>query len=291
MAKRRKVEYDEGTIECFYCGKPVYESSWRCPNCGKWFREGRFSILGIIAIIVIVILLIVYVARPSFVFGEEEEEEEKKYGVLVEVNKNKNIAEPGGYTEWVIVTTSLSTVADTFEFTSENTGPLLATFDTPVIGLTSGQRIVNTLRVDVPAPTFPGLYDFRIYAASTTDSTANEYLDLTVEVATLSTRTVQSDDKVRCHYTLWLEDGTQEDDSYSGGVTLGVSINPANADDTYISVIPGFYNGMIGMKTGETKVVLVPPGQGYTDPNNTQTGHLANKPLYFQIELVSIDTG
>jgi hypothetical protein len=291
MAKRRKVEYDEGTVECFYCGKPVYENSWRCPNCGKWFREGRMSVMGIVAIFVIVIILILYILQPSFVFGDENEETEKRYGILLsDVNPEWNKAEPGGYTEWGIQVTSLSNVADNFEFTSEAQPELLVTFDKEAIGLTSGKQYLNVLRVDVPTTTPLGIYDFRIYATSKSDSTANDFLDLTVEVVTLSTRTVVQSDKVKCHYTLWLEDGSQQDDSYSRGAPLSVALDSANADSTYITVIPGFSNGLLGMKTGEVKVAVVPPGQGYTNPDDPNSGHLANKTLYFQIELVSIDT-
>lgn len=289
MAKRRKVEYDEGTVECFYCGKPVYESSWRCPNCGKWFREGRMSIMGIIAIFVIVAILLVYILQPSFVFGDEEEETEEIHGVMLsDVNPERNRAEPGGYTEWGIQMTSLSNVADNFEFTSDATTDLLVTFDKQLVGLTSGKQYLNVLRVDVPTTTQLGIYTFRVYATSKSDSTANDFLDLTVEVVTLSTRTVVNSDKVQCHYTLWKPDGVQFDDSYSkpGSSTLSVAIDPNNSDGTYISVIPGFSEGLLGMKTGEVKVAIVPPNKGYTNPDD----QLYGMTLFFQIELVSIDT-
>ncbi len=291
MAKRRKVEYDEEAIDCFYCGKPVYENSWKCPNCGKWFKEGRLSVLGIIVIFALIIAVIIYVLQPSFVFGEEEEETEKVYGVLLaNVNPEKNLAEPGGYTEWGIQITSLSNVADSFEFTAQNQGNLAVDFDKQMVGLTSGKQLLNILRVDVPIDTSPGLYDFQIYATSKSDLTASDSLNLVVEVTALNPRTVQQDDKVKCHYILWAEDGHQEQESYSSGIPLSVAVDPANSDDTYLSVIPGFSEGLMGMKRGEVRVVVVPPGEGYTNPDDPQSGHLANKTLYFQIELVSIDT-
>lgn len=287
MAKRRKKEYEEGTVSCFYCGKPVYENSWRCPNCGKWFREGRLSILGIVAIIVIVIILAIYIVNPSFVFGEEEGETEPRYGVLIDVYPTKNKAEAGGYTEWGIHMSSLSNVADTIEFTTEGTQPLQVSLNNQVVGLGSGKEFLNVLRVDIPAVTPLGQYSFSVYATSRSDPTATDNVTLTVEVVTFSTRTVQLSDLVQCHYTLWTADeGDQRDNSYPRGVPLSVAVDGDNAQGEYLEVIPGFSNGLLGMKVGETKVAIVPPEDGYDVP----THELYGKTLIFQIELVSIDT-
>jgi hypothetical protein len=293
MAKRRKVEYDEETVECFYCGKPVYDNSWRCPNCGKWFREGRISVMGIIAILVIVIALAVYIIQPSFVFGEENGETDKRYGILLNISPGPNThrAEPGGYTEWGVQMTSLSNVADNFDFSSVGESPLQVTYDTQSVGLTSGQQFVNIIRVDVPISASLGTYNFLVYATSRGDPTSNDVINLTVDVVSLSTRTVGQDDKVKCNYVLWVKDtAAVQHDSYSRGTPLLVAVDPANSDGTYIGVIPGFSEGLLGLKTGETKLAIVPPGQGYTNPDDPNNGHLANKVLYFQIELVSIDT-
>lgn len=294
MAKRRKVEYEEGTVECFYCGKPVYENSWKCQHCGKWFREGRISILGIIAIFVIIVVLLVYIFQPSFVFGGDEEETQKRYGILLDRGPGpaNHKAEPGGYTEWVVQMTSLSNVADNFEFSSVGTSGLQVSFDNPIVGLTSGQQFLNIIRVDIPISTTPGTtINFDVYATSKEDPTASDSLNLTVDVVDLSTRTVVEGDLIQCHYMLYLEDeGTLNQASYTDmGTTLKVSLRPQKEGE-YTTVIPGFHEGLLGMKAGETKVAVVPPGQGYTDPNDPQTGFLALRTLYFHIELVSIDT-
>ncbi|UCD93047.1 MAG: FKBP-type peptidyl-prolyl cis-trans isomerase, partial [Methanobacteriota archaeon] len=81
-------------------------------------------------------------------------------------------------------------------------------------------------------------------------------------------------------------DGEFRESSYARGDTLLVSVDPANQDGTYIGVIPGFSEGLIGMKTGETNVAIVPPSKGYVDPDAPLFGYT----LIFQIELVSIDT-
>ncbi|MEE9116920.1 MAG: FKBP-type peptidyl-prolyl cis-trans isomerase [Thermoplasmata archaeon] len=293
MAKRRKVEYYEDNVECFYCGKPVYDNSWRCPNCGKWFREGRISVLGIIAIIAIVIALALYIVQPSFSFGEENGETEKRYGVLLNIDPGPDTlrAVPGGYAEWGVQMTSLSNVADNFEFSSVDASPLQITYDTQTVGLTSGQRFINIIRIDVPSIAEVRSYNFKVFATSKSDSTANDFLNLTVDVVSLNTRTVVLSDKVQCNYVLWVKEvGNVHDDSYTRGSPLFVAIDSANADDTYISVLDGFAGGMIGMRTGETKTVILPPGQGYVNPNDPKTGDLVDKTLIFQITLVSIDT-
>lgn len=288
MAKRRKVEYEEGTVECFYCGKPVYENSWKCPNCGKWFREGRFSVLGIIAIFVILIVMVLYVMQPSFVFGGDDEDTEKRYGILLDIGPGPEThrAEQGGYTEWGVQMTSLSTVADSYEFSSDATTKLQVSYGNQIMGLTSGQQQPNSIRVDIPVATELGSYNFKVYVTSKADPTAKDSLNLTVDVVSLSTRTVVLSDKVKCDYILWTSEGNLRDDSYSRGSPLGVSVNPANQDEIYVEVIDGFSEGLLGLKTGETKVVVVPPNKGYKNP----THDLFGLTLTFQITLVSIDT-
>jgi hypothetical protein len=288
MAKRRKVEHEEGTVECFYCGKPVYENSWKCPNCGKWFREGRFSVMGIIAIFVIIIVMVLYILQPSFVFGGDDEDTEKRYGISLDIGPGPEThkAEKGGFTEWGVQMTSLSTVADNFEFSSDATSELQVSYSNQIIGLTSGQQQAHSIRVDIPVTTQLGSYNFVVYATSKADPTAEDSLNLTVDVVSLSTRTVVLSDKVKCDYILWTSEGDQRDDSFSRGSPLAVAIDPANKDDTYSDVIDGFSEGLLGFKTGETKVVVVPPNKGYT----TSTHPLFGLTLTFQITLVSIDT-
>lgn len=291
MAKRRKVEYDEDTVECFYCGKPVYDNSWRCPNCGKWFREGRISVLGIIAILVIVIVLAIYIIQPSFVFNEENGETDKRYGILLKIDPGPNThrAEPGGYAEWGVQMTSLSTVADNFEFSSDVSTLLQVTYDTQTVGLTSGQQSINIIRVNVPVNTPLDSYNFKVFATSRADSTASDFLNLTVDVVGLSTRTVVQADKVTCDYILWVKDTANVHDSsyWEARTPLLVAVDPENADGTYIGVISGFSDGLVGMKTGETKVEVVPPSRGYFEKPDHDLYGLT---LYFQIELLSIDT-
>ncbi len=287
MAKRRKVEIEEGMVECHYCKKTVLESAWRCPSCRKWFREGKIGILGIVLILALVIALVLYLVKPTLLFGEDGETTEKEYNVNLSLDTGPQMhkAGQGGYTEYAIRVTNLANAADTIQFSSEGTSPLVVTFDES-IPMAPGDQDITIIKVDVPSVTPLGSYDFRIYATSRSDPVAKDLVDLTVEIVTLSERYVITTDKVQVHYALWLSEGDFWESSYQRGETLLVSVDPENKDDIYIEVIPGFYEGLPGMKRGETKVVVVPPSKGYTNPD----AELWGKTLIFQIELVSIDT-
>ncbi len=65
----------------------------------------------------------------------------------------------------------------------------------------------------------------------------------------------KSGDTVKVHYTGRFEDGTVFDSSREREpfeLTLGTG-----------DVIPGFENGIIGMSTGETKTISIPPEEAY----------------------------
>jgi hypothetical protein len=289
MAKRRKVGLEEGTVECFYCKKSVPEAAWRCPNCGRWYREGIMGALGIAAIVIIAILLVLYVFQPSIFFGGEGEESEKRYGVALylDTGPQTHKAELGGYTEWGFRVSSAANAADTIEFTSEGASQLQVTFERTFLPLGAGANFLNTVKVDVPDFTPLDSYDFTVYGTSRSDPNVFHFLHLTVDVESLPSRTVGPDDKIMCHYIRWTEEGTFGESSYERGEPFGVSINSDNADATYGSVIDGFSEGFIDMKAGETRLVVVPPDKGYHEnPDHEMYG----KTLIFQLELISIDT-
>lgn len=282
---------EEGLVDCFYCKKMVPETAWRCPNCRRFFKEGKIGILGIIIILALVVLLVLYLVQPAFLLGGEEEETEKKYRVDISLDTGpeKHKARQGGYTQYGIRAINLANAADTILFSSEDSSPLALTFDDS-IPLASGDQALNVIRVDVPIITPLDSYNFQIYATSKADPTAKDVVNLTVEVVTLSDRYVTPSDKVQCYYLLWLEEGDFQQSNYNPPSPFSIAVDPENADDTYKMVIPGFSEGLLGMRTGETKVTVVPPNKGYTNPDDPNTAHLYGKTLVFQIELVSIDT-
>ena len=70
----------------------------------------------------------------------------------------------------------------------------------------------------------------------------------------------KSGDTVKVHYTGTLSDNT-EFDSSQGGEPLSFTIGQN-------MVIPGFENGVVGMKVGESKKVTIPADQAYGPYNN-----------------------
>jgi len=70
----------------------------------------------------------------------------------------------------------------------------------------------------------------------------------------------KSGDTVKVHYTGILSDSTEFDSSRDGeplSFTIGQNM-----------VIPGFENGVVGMKVGESKKVMIPADQAYGPYNN-----------------------
>lgn len=86
-------------------------------------------------------------------------------------------------------------------------------------------------------------------------------------------------DMVSVHYTGSLENGTKFDSSLDRGEPLEVALGSGR-------VIKGFNDGILGMKVGEKKRIVIKPEDGYGEkgygpipPNST---------LIFDVELMSI---
>ena len=85
--------------------------------------------------------------------------------------------------------------------------------------------------------------------------------------------------KVKVHYVGTLDDGTQFDSSKEKNTPLELTIG--NGD-----VISGFDQGVLGMKVGGIRKVVIPPSLGY---GYQQMGEIpANSTLTFEIELLEI---
>ena len=108
-----------------------------------------------------------------------------------------------------------------------------------------------------------------------TGATKLEVVDTTVGTGA----TAVSGDTVTVHYILSLTNGTVVQSSYTANKPYTFQLG-AN------QVIPGFDQGVTGMKVGGKRKVTVPPSLGYgIQPNGQIPG---NSTLIFEIELVSI---
>jgi FKBP-type peptidyl-prolyl cis-trans isomerase len=87
-------------------------------------------------------------------------------------------------------------------------------------------------------------------------------------------------DTVSVNYTGWLADGTKFDSSYDRNQTFDFTLGAGN-------VIKGWDEGVVGMKVGGKRKLIIPPDLAYG-----ATGYApvipANATLTFEIELVAI---
>lgn len=87
---------------------------------------------------------------------------------------------------------------------------------------------------------------------------------------------------VSVHYTGWLEDGTQFDTSLTSGAPFSFTLGQN-------SVIAGWEEGLLGMKVGGKRQLVIPAELGYGESG---AGSIpANATLIFEVELISIDAG
>ncbi len=82
------------------------------------------------------------------------------------------------------------------------------------------------------------------------------------------------------HYTGWLTDGTKFDSSHNRDETFSFKIGGGR-------VIPGWEQGVAGMKVGGTRKLTIPPELGY---GTAGAGGIIppNATLVFKVELISL---
>ncbi|MDQ6790954.1 MAG: FKBP-type peptidyl-prolyl cis-trans isomerase [Candidatus Dormibacteraeota bacterium] len=87
-------------------------------------------------------------------------------------------------------------------------------------------------------------------------------------------------DTVRVHYTGWLANGNKFDSSRDRGQPFDVTLGQGQ-------VIPGWDEGIPGMKVGGRRKLIIPPALAYGDQGQPPTIP-AKATLYFTVELVAI---
>ena len=93
--------------------------------------------------------------------------------------------------------------------------------------------------------------------------------------------TVRRGQTVVVHYTGWLADGTQFDSSRDRGQPLTIPIGLGQ-------VIPGWDQGIVGMRVGETRRLVIPPELGYGDAGAGGGLIPPDATLVFEVELLGV---
>jgi hypothetical protein len=258
----------------------------------------RFYIfIGVVAILVLAVILNLY-------FNVLDEDEEKTYTDTVTINcyNDNHRVVPNGTTEFVfVVENNAGSDKDNFVTLeiSERPNGWQAYFKQQVLKIGKESRALAFLTVVGPEGVEDDTFPFKVKAKSTTfegESVAEVYVN--PEPMT-DNRTVESKDHLFVNYVGYLEDGRIFDTSVE---KVAYSDVP-KADDFSVrgegqysqfdfthdneprDVIPGFDAGVAGMMVDQTKVITVPPSEGYT-----QEGHaLYGKTLYFELSLEDID--
>ena len=105
--------------------------------------------------------------------------------------------------------------------------------------------------------------------------------ELVIEDITVGTGAeATAGDNVTVHYTGWLTDGTKFDSSLDAGQPFQFALGQGQ-------VIPGWDQGVAGMKVGGTRRLTIPPDLGY---GTAGAGGVIppNATLIFEVELLSI---
>jgi FKBP-type peptidyl-prolyl cis-trans isomerase FkpA len=104
-------------------------------------------------------------------------------------------------------------------------------------------------------------------------------------------QTVPPGATVKAQYTGWLSDGKQFDTSRQSGreALCAILVNTQQTNGDCTPVIPGWNEGVPGMKVGGKRKLVIPPSLAYGDQGAPPTIP-AKATLTFTVELVSIVT-
>lgn len=141
-------------------------------------------------------------------------------------------------------------------------------------GEEASEEVVSTTENEPEAPGVPDMPTLSD-AAITTDS-GLQYEDITAGEGAEA----QVGDIASVHYTGWLEDGSVFDSSLTRNTPFTVPIGAGR-------VIPGWDEGLAGMKVGGERLLVIPPDLGYGEQ---ATGSIPpNSTLIFLVQMLNVE--
>lgn len=124
-------------------------------------------------------------------------------------------------------------------------------------------------------------------AAPTAQQTYAPVTDLKIEDLKVGTGTAaEPGNQVEVHYTGWLTNGTKFDSSVDRGQKFRFRLSKEGAVPP--SVIQGWDKGILGMKVGGKRRLIIPPQLGYGETGAPPTIP-PNSTLVFEVELFGVE--
>jgi FKBP-type peptidyl-prolyl cis-trans isomerase len=97
---------------------------------------------------------------------------------------------------------------------------------------------------------------------------------------------ITKDSKITMNYFGWLPDGTIFDSTNKSGVVTPYAGTDGNGS-AVTGFVPGFTAGLIGMKQGEVRKLVIPAAEAY-GPDGSPPLIAGNTPIAFVVEVVKI---
>lgn len=157
---------------------------------------------------------------------------------------------------------------------------LLAGCGYPAVAGTDNAPVATTVKT-LPSAA-PGTDDFS-EGAGRTPVTLPDGLQY-VDIAVGSGAVAHKNDQLSMQYTGWTTDAKKFDSSRDRGQPFDVTIGQGQ-------VIPGWDEGIPGMKVGGRRRLTIPPALAYGAQGQPQGGIPPNATLVFIVELVSVSPG
>jgi uncharacterized membrane protein len=232
------------------------------------------------------------------------------YGTRIVCYNNSHDADPGRPAYYALLVENAGNGQDTFSLSYNHSHlpenwSVSFEFNSVTLGGFESKVVICT--INTHSDTSMGRYDIDFTATSENGPKATVRLNTSL-ITEFDDVTIDIGDKGQVNYIGTLMNGIIFDTSYYEIATnpnylkdqefqirpsyspLKIVVGGSDPDttDDYGRMIDGFWEGVVGMKENETRVIRIPPEKAYTYPGN-EAHHLYGETLIFEITLVSID--